>query len=67
MFRIFKRIKNIFTNPEKGVGWFNAGEKIVDFLKKCPALFLLFFLMGVKFFKLFLSMLKDTITRKKLK
>jgi radical SAM superfamily enzyme YgiQ (UPF0313 family) len=61
----FKKFKNIFTNPEKGVGWFNAGEKIADFLKKCPALFLLFFLMGIKFLKLFLSKLKALITRNK--
>ncbi len=51
----FNRLKNIFTNPEKGAGWFNAGEKTVDVLKKIPALSLLFFLLIVKFLKLFLS------------
>ncbi len=51
----FKRFKSIFTNPEKGAGWFNAGEKIEDLLKKYLALSLLLFLLTVKFIKLFLS------------
>lgn len=54
----FRRIKGIFANPDKGVGWFNAGEKLADLFKKIPALCVLFFLLTVKFAKLFLSSLK---------
>ena len=56
----FKRLRSIFTNPEKGVGWFNAGEKFRDLLKKCPAICLLFFILIIKFAKLFLDRSKDS-------
>ena len=61
----FKRVKNIFTNPEKGLGWFNAGEKAVDFIKKCPALFLLFLLMAIKFLKMFCGKMKGIFVDKR--
>lgn len=55
-----KRLKSIFANPDKGVGWFNAGARIVDLLKKIPALSLLFCLLAIKFSKLFLSKLTSS-------
>ncbi len=51
----FKRLKSIFANPEKGVGWFNAGDRIADLLKKIPAICFLFFILIVKFVKLLMS------------
>ena len=50
----FKRLKKIFTSPDKGVGWFNAGERIREIFKKLPALFflaiMLFFKLGQLFY-----------------
>jgi len=49
----FERLKKIFTSPDKGVGWFNAGESFFDILKKIPALFFLVMMMFLKFGQLF--------------
>lgn len=65
----FGRLKMIFTRPDLGAGWFNAGEGFMEVLKKIPAIILLFFMMGIKFSELFISILfqyKTTITRKEL-
>ncbi len=48
-----RRLRRIFTRPDQGVGWFNAGESPLTFLKKLPALALLFFMLGIKFLQLF--------------
>jgi len=53
----FSRLKQIFTRPDQGVGWFNAGEKIIDFLKKIPAIITLIFLMSIKYTELFFSVI----------
>lgn len=47
------RLKEIFVKPNQGVGWFNAGEKILDIMKKVPALTVLALLFCVKFYQLF--------------
>lgn len=49
----FERIRQIFSKPEMNVGWFNAGERLVDILKKIPALLFLGFFMFCKFIQLF--------------
>jgi anaerobic magnesium-protoporphyrin IX monomethyl ester cyclase len=49
----FERLRGIFARPELGVGWFNAGEKIKDIIKKLPALFVLGFFLAVKFGQFF--------------
>ncbi len=47
------RLKSIFTRPDQGVGWFNAGEKIIDIVKKLPALVFLCLMLFVKFGQMF--------------
>ncbi len=54
----FKRLKSIFTSPDKGVGWFNAGEKLLEIIKKLPALSLLFLMLCIKFGELFIYTFK---------
>ena len=54
----FKRLKSIFASPEKGVGWFNAGEKLLEIVKKLPALSLLFCMLCIKFGELFIYTFK---------
>ncbi|MEW6601370.1 MAG: radical SAM protein, partial [Nitrospirota bacterium] len=51
----FRRLKSIFASPDKGVGWFNAGEDLIVFLRKIPALFLMGALLTIKFGELFLN------------
>jgi anaerobic magnesium-protoporphyrin IX monomethyl ester cyclase len=53
----FKRIKRMFTDPNDGVGWFNAGESLNHVLKKIPALLLLCFFLSMKYSDLFLKLL----------
>ena len=48
-----RKLINIFAKPEQNVGWFNAGEKKLDILKKLPALFFLCLMLLVKFVQLF--------------
>jgi radical SAM superfamily enzyme YgiQ (UPF0313 family) len=48
-----QRLKQIFAKPELGVGWFNAGEDLIDFLKKLPSLAFLGLMILFKFFQLF--------------
>ncbi len=48
-----ERLKDIFTSPDKGVGWFDTGEKLKDILKKIPGLIVLAFALGTKFWQLF--------------
>ena len=50
-----KKIKRIFSNPNEGVGWFYAGEKFLEMLKKLPALILLAALLSVKFMQLIID------------
>ena len=57
------RLKQIFIKPEQGVGWFSAGKKISDVIKKIPGLIILCFMMGVKFFQLFYYMVIKKETR----
>jgi len=52
-----ERLKKIFARPDQGVGWFNAGEKFLEFLKKVPALIFLGLMMVVKFGQLFYYMI----------
>ncbi|MBF0441587.1 MAG: B12-binding domain-containing radical SAM protein [Oligoflexales bacterium] len=63
------KIRSIFKSPEKGVGWFNAGEKMLDFIVKIPALLLLFFNLLFKFGELIFVILlqrNTSITRREL-
>lgn len=43
------KIKRIFSKPELGVGWFNAGSRLKDIMKKMPALVFLSAMMLLKF------------------
>lgn len=47
------RLKNILARPDQGVGWFNAGEKMLDMIKKLPPLAILAFFLFIKFCQLF--------------
>lgn len=48
------RLKAIFARPDLGVGWFNAGYRLRELLRKLPALFflglMLFFKLGQLFY-----------------
>jgi anaerobic magnesium-protoporphyrin IX monomethyl ester cyclase len=59
----FKRIKNILTNPDRGAGWFNAGETVANLIKKMPALLLLGVNISLKFYKLFLSIMVSKVEK----
>lgn len=45
----WKRLKGVFTKPDLGVGWFNAGRRFAEVIKKLPSLAVLGLMM---FFKL---------------
>jgi len=60
----FNKIKNILVSPDKGAGWFNAGETTINLIKKVPALLLLGANISIKFYKLLLSMMIDKISNK---
>jgi len=47
------KLRNIFTKPDQGVGWFRAGEKLFEIIKNIPALMLLGLMMFFKFGLLF--------------
>jgi len=49
----FNRLKSVFARPDQGVGWFNAGERIWETVKKVPSLVVLSVMMFVKFGQLF--------------
>lgn len=51
-----RKIKNIFTNPDKGAGWFNAGTDFVNFFRKIPALVLLTVNISVKYLELLMNL-----------
>ncbi len=53
----FRRIRRIFATPHENVGWFNAGENLVKFLRKLPSLISLALIISIKFFDLFLAIL----------
>lgn len=48
-----ERVRQVFKKPEHGVGWFDAGERWRDSVKKLPAILLLSFYMFCKFVQLF--------------
>lgn len=48
-----KRLKSVFARPDQGVGWFNAGERLKETLKKVPSLAVLSMMMLLKFGQLF--------------
>jgi len=58
----FKKIKKVFNNPDQGVGWFNAGEKIFEMIRKLPSIITLGFLLSIKFIEFLFNILigKDT-------
>lgn len=60
----FNKLKQIMTDPNKGAGWFNAGETTINLIKKIPALLLLGANISIKFYKLMLSMMFDKISNK---
>lgn len=47
------RLKSVFARPDQGVGWFNAGERLKETLKKIPSLVVLSMMMFFKFGQLF--------------
>lgn len=49
----FSKLKRIFKRPELSSGWFNAGEHIIEALKKSPGLIFLCFMLLIKFGQLF--------------
>lgn len=51
------KLKEILFKPKQGVGWFAAGNSVMEFLKKTPALVALFAFMGFKFLQLFWDIL----------
>jgi radical SAM superfamily enzyme YgiQ (UPF0313 family) len=53
----FRKLKEIIFKPKQGPGWFKAGDNILGLLRKIPALAVLFFLLSVKFGRLFLRIL----------
>jgi anaerobic magnesium-protoporphyrin IX monomethyl ester cyclase len=48
-----EKLKRIFTRPEQGVGWFNPGERLKEFVYKTPPLIFLGFMLCIKFLQLF--------------
>ena len=58
-----ERLKQIFAKPELGVGWFNAGENMLEMLKKLPALIFLGLMIFAKFCQLFYYMVLKKKTR----
>ena len=52
-----KKLRRMFAKPEEGVGWFNAGAKLTELLKKIPALLLLGGGLCLKFGELFINIL----------
>jgi anaerobic magnesium-protoporphyrin IX monomethyl ester cyclase len=64
----FKKIKQVFFNPEKGVSWFDAkGSGLFSFIGKLPALGILGLMMCMKYLELFASVLfqfRTDITRR---
>lgn len=58
-----KRLKKIFKRPDLGAGWFNAGERLTEILKKAPALAMLFIVFILKFTELFYYLLFKTLKK----
>jgi len=56
------KLKQIFTRPDLGAGWFNAGEKLMVFIRKIPALILLVSIMCIKYGELFFDVLRKKNT-----
>ena len=59
----YKRLKEIFTKPGQGAGWFNAGEKITDLILRIPSLIILGFMLLVKLYELFYYMVIKKSTK----
>ncbi|MBU1870363.1 MAG: B12-binding domain-containing radical SAM protein [Candidatus Omnitrophica bacterium] len=55
----FNKLKEVFVNPGKGVGWFNAGESLLTFLRNIFPLSILALFLIVKFFDLALDKLLE--------
>ena len=51
----WRRIKQLLTRPDQGVGWFDAGGNLMESFKKLPALLLLGFSLTIKFSEMFLN------------
>ncbi|OIN86149.1 MAG: hypothetical protein AUJ50_04210 [Candidatus Aenigmarchaeota archaeon CG1_02_38_14] len=47
------KLRSIFAKPEQNVGWFNAGDRLIETIKKLPSLFFLFLMLFAKFGQLF--------------
>lgn len=45
----WRRLKGIFFSPDRGVGWFNAGRALLDFLRSLPALAWMGLALTIKF------------------
>ena len=48
-----EKLRRIFTQPERGVGWFNTGERLKEFVYKTPSLIFLGLMLCIKFVQLF--------------
>ncbi|MDD4182788.1 MAG: radical SAM protein [Candidatus Omnitrophica bacterium] len=59
----FQKLRQIFSKPELGVGWFNAGENFLKLLKKIPALIFLEIMIFFKFCQMFYCMVLKRRTR----
>jgi len=52
----FNKLKKIFTRPDEGVGWFNAGRKAIEFLRNIPAILFLGCMLLLKLCQFFYYM-----------
>lgn len=59
----YRILKKIFARPDLGAAWFNAGDRIIEFFKKIPALFILFFILMIKFSELFINIILQRNTQ----
>jgi radical SAM superfamily enzyme YgiQ (UPF0313 family) len=59
----FQKLKQIFSKPELGVGWFNAGENLLKLIKKIPVLIFLGIMIFFKFCQMFYYMVFKSKTR----
>ncbi|MFH1222830.1 MAG: radical SAM protein [Pseudomonadota bacterium] len=51
------KVKKIFANPSQGVGWFNAGRKLMELIKKVPSIAMLSIYMAIKYTELLFNVL----------
>ena len=53
------KLKRMLSTQEEGVGWFSAGTKVYDLIKKLPAILLLGLQLAVKYLQLFYELILE--------